>query len=195
MTEIWKTILTQFAIGCILTSLILGSTGCTKDSPVGDGSEAKNAATEKNDPGDAAPTDTKPADVSTDGYPAQLVSALEQAAKKDQIVMVELHDPTCKTCKDMDRAVFAKEAVKAVLSEMIHVKIGPDDRRVIDKFGLSVIPSFLFFKANGEQLPPMLEGYRPSKRLAKELENFKLLAAGQPAVDLGPGRHPQFGKG
>ena len=167
MIKFSKATLSLFAVGCVLAFLMLGFTACSKESPEGDGSTEKNAATETNESGDATPAGTKQADVSTEGYPAHLVTALEKAAAEDRIVMVELHDPTCETCKDMDRAVFSKEAVKTILNEMIHVKIGPDDSGVIDKFGLSVIPSFLLLKPSGEQMPPMLEGYRPSKRLAK----------------------------
>jgi len=185
MINLVKTTSTLCAAGCVLAVLILGLMACSEDQPEGDGSTNNSAA----------PDETAPDAVSTDGYPDHLISALETAAADNKIVMVELHDPSCKTCNDMDRAVFSKPAVKTLLEEMIHVKIGPDDRGVINKFGLSIIPSFVLLKPTGEQMPPMLEGYRPSKRLAKELENFNLIADGQPAVDLGPERHPQFGKG
>ncbi len=126
--------------------------------------------------------------------PSHVAAALSEAKSAGKIVMVELHDATCPTCTEMDR-VFGKKEIKKALSELIHVKISPDDEGLIEQFDLSVVPSFFFFSPEGKPMPEVLEGYRSTKRFAGEIENYKLIAAGKPPKELKKDRHPKFGKG
>lgn len=140
----------------------------------------------------------KPANGTVDStapaLPSQVAAALAEAKTAGKIVMVELHDKACPTCTEMDR-VFGKKDIKKALSELIHVKIGPEDKGMIEQFGLSVIPSFFFYSPDGKPMADILEGYRSTRRFADEIENFKLIAAGKPPKNLKQDRHPKFGKG
>jgi len=126
--------------------------------------------------------------------PSHVAAALSEARSANKIVMVELHDATCPTCTEMDR-VFGKKEIKKALSELIHVKISPDDEGLIEELELSVVPSFFFYIPDGKPMGDVLEGYRSTKRFAGEIENFKLIAAGKPPKELKKDRHPKFGKG
>lgn len=126
--------------------------------------------------------------------PTHVAAALSEAKSAGKIVMVELHDATCPTCTEMDR-VFGKKEIKKALSELIHVKISPEDEGLIESFDLSVVPSFVFYSPEGKPMAEVLEGYRSTKRFAGEIENFKLIAAGKAPKELKKDRHPKFGKG
>jgi len=130
-----------------------------------------------------------------DSYPQQVKTALKEAKDKSEIIMVEVYSGNCPTCVEMEK-VLGKAVVKKALADVVHVRLQPDEaRRIIDAFGLTIVSSFLFFKPSGEFIPKYLDGYRSSKRFAAEIENFKLIAKGQPPKKLKPDRHPRFGKG
>ncbi len=126
--------------------------------------------------------------------PPQMVDSLKQGTIENKIVMVELYDETCPYCIKMDR-VLKNRKVKNALKDMLHVRIFPKDEEVIEEFGLTQSPSYLFFKPGGELMDFYLNGYRSSKVFAAEIENFKLRSQGKDEKPLPNGRHPDFEKG
>ncbi len=126
--------------------------------------------------------------------PANMIAALEKGKAEDKLVLVELYDDTCNFCVDMDRVLKKKPVIEA-LSKLVHVRITVEDEGVIEHFGLTQSPSYLFFKPDGTFLGNYLDGYRPSKRFVAEIENFQRIARGESAVDLGNEKHPNFQKG
>lgn len=126
--------------------------------------------------------------------PANMIDALAKGTAENKIVLVELYDETCNFCLDMDRVLKKKPIVNA-MSRLVHVRITVDDEGVIEHFGLTQSPSYLFFKPDGTFMAPFLDGYRPSKRFLAEIENFERRARGEPAIVLPRERHPNFEKG
>jgi len=126
--------------------------------------------------------------------PTNMIEALAKGKSENKITLVELYDETCNFCVDMDRVLKKKPVIDAV-SRLIHVRITVDDEGVIEHFGLTQSPSYLFFKPDGTHMAPFLDGYRPSKRFVAEIENFERLVRGEPAIELPREKHPKFEKG
>jgi len=163
---------------CVLSLLILSLACC---GPEDNGS---------------APAEGAPEALNAEDYqrPANMIEALAKGKTENKIILVELHDEICNYCVDMDRVLKKKPVIEA-LSRLVHVRITVDDEGVIEHFGLSQSPSYLFFKPDGTYMAPFLNGYRPSKRFVAEIENFERAVRGEPAIDLPREKHPNFEKG
>lgn len=172
----------------IFTSLVLSLSCCSDDTDGAPAPDASSSSSESAGPGEA----TTPA--GDYAKPPQMVTAIKKGADEGKIVMIELYDETCEYCTAMDR-VLAKENVKAALADLIHERIGVEDEGVIEHFGFTQSPSYIFFKTDGEFMGPFLDGYRSSRRFVAEIENFKLMAAGKPTEKLKKDFHRDFGKG
>jgi len=163
----------------LLVSLSCCGTGeSTNDNPTASSADA-SASTPTNEPA---------------ARPAVMTEALEKGRDENRIVVIELYDVTCEYCTKMDRVLKKKSVINA-LADLIHVRITPEDEDVIEEFGMTQSPSFLFFKPNGEYMGPYLDGYRSSKRFVAEIENFNLRNQGLAEKELPEDNHPSFGKG
>lgn len=128
------------------------------------------------------------------GRPPSMIEKIAQGKKEKKVVMVELYDKECEYCLKMDR-VLKKKSVKGALKDIIHTRVIPTDEGVIEEFGLTQSPSYMFFDLNGEYMPDYLDGYRSSGRFVAEIENFKLRAQGAAEKPVADCNHPDFQKG
>jgi len=165
--------------GAILLSFLLSLSCCGSAEKGVVGAPAGSAASP------AAPSSKRP---------PQMLKALAEGKKEGRIVMVQLYDPTCIYCRNMDK-VLAKKSVKDALAGLVQVRVSVEEEGIIEEFGMTESPTFLFFKPKGGFMEPMLEGYRSSRRFAAEVENFKLMAEGKEPKKLKKDHHPDFGKG
>ena len=128
------------------------------------------------------------------GRPTQMLESIKQGIEEKKVVMVELYDKECEYCLKMDR-VLKKKSVKNALADIIHIRVIPYNKGVIDEFGLTQSPSYMFFDLQGKYMPDYLDGYRSSGRFVAEIENFKLRAQGKEEKPVPECNHPDFQKG
>jgi thiol:disulfide interchange protein len=144
------------------------------------------------------PDDTDAAGGSTGGGESGLVAdALARGKSENKIVMVELYDKSCPTCIKMER-VLKKSSVKKALESLVYARITPDDEGYYDlakKHELTQVPSMVVYESNGKVMEPLLDGYRSSRRLVAEIENYNLIAQGKPGKELPKDNPRDFGKG
>jgi thioredoxin-related protein len=124
----------------------------------------------------------------------EVLDAIARGEKENKVVLIELYDDTCNFCIDMDK-VLKKKYIKEALAGLVHVRVTIEDEKLIEEFGLTQSPTYLFFKPDSEYMGPYLDGYRSSKRFVAEINNFILRAEGKPELDLEEDMHPNFGKG
>lgn len=98
-------------------------------------------------------------------------------AKGEQVMMLDFTADWCVDCKLMDKYVFSRKDVKALMEPMKLVtsdvtKNTQEDKRLLKHFGLYGPPAILFFDQQGKEL----EGFRILGSLSKEkfIDHLKL---------------------
>ncbi len=129
-----------------------------------------------------------------EGMPEKFLEALERARKADKPLLVEVFDRECNFCQDMEK-VLADKDVQELLKSFVYIKVGKDATKIIEDNALTMTPTFLCYKPDGEQLDDILEGFWSKKTIIAQLKNFLLSMEGKETMDLPDDDHPNAGKG
>lgn len=162
-----------------LTVLIALSLSCCKSSDEGPAPKA-------DDPG---------ASEAVEGsvFPASAVKAIEDGKKMKKLVVIEVYDHECNYCVMMDGSL-SNETVISKLGDVIYCRITIESKEVIDEFGITQSPTWLFF-ANGEYLEPYITGFRSPNVFVAEVNNYQLVMQGKDELAVPDDPHPDYGKG
>ena len=128
------------------------------------------------------------------GLPGNMVKALEKARKEKRLVLVEVFDPECNFCQDMEE-VLAEPDVQEAMKPFIYIKVDKDVERLVEEFALQMTPTFLVYKPDGSPMEDFLEGFRSGKVFIAELKNFQNIFQGKPEIEIPEDDHPNYGKG
>ena len=87
---------------------------------------------------------------------AELEQAVTQAANQGRPVMLDFYADWCVSCIEMERLTFTDPAVRAKLSGAVLLQADvtantPDDRALLERFGLFGPPGIVFFDAKGQE--------------------------------------------
>jgi len=104
---------------------------------------------------------------------AELEQRLAQAVGRP--VMVDFYADWCVSCKEMERFTFTDPAVRARMDRMLLLKIDvtrntPEDRALLERFGLFGPPGIVFFDSAGRELPGRVIGFQSARRFAASLD-------------------------
>lgn len=88
---------------------------------------------------------------------AQLAQAVADAARQGRPVMLDFYADWCVACIEMERFTFTDPAVQARLGAAVLLQADvtantPDDRALLERFGLFGPPGIVFFDAAGREL-------------------------------------------
>ena len=104
---------------------------------------------------------------------AELEQRLAQAGGRP--VMVDFYADWCISCKEMERFTFTDPAVRARMDRMLLLKVDvtrntPEDRALLERFGLFGPPGIVFFDSAGRELPARVIGFQSARRFAASLD-------------------------
>ena len=88
---------------------------------------------------------------------AQLAQAVADAARQGRPVMLDFYADWCVACIEMERFTFTDPAVRGKLGAAVLLQADvtantPDDRALLERFGLFGPPGIVFFDAAGREL-------------------------------------------
>ena len=174
---------TAWVLWMNLTVLIALSLSCCKSSDEGGGSSG------------AADTG-KSSDAAAEGsiFPAKAVEAMAKGKKENKLVVIEMYDHECNYCHMMDGSL-ADDAVLEALGGVIYCRITIEAKDVIDEYGITQSPTWLFFKPDGEYMEPYITGFRSPHVFAAEIKNYQLRMQGKTELPVPEDPHPDYGKG
>jgi thiol:disulfide interchange protein DsbD len=91
------------------------------------------------------------------GSVAQLEQAVADAARQGRPVMLDFYADWCVSCIEMERFTFTDPAVRARLGAAVLLQADvtantPDDRALLERFGLFGPPGIVFFDKAGREL-------------------------------------------
>lgn len=126
-------------------------------------------------------------------FPAAAAKAIEDGKKMKKLVVIEMYDHECNYCHMMDGSL-ADDAVIKKLGDVIYCRITIEAKDVIEEYGITQSPTWLFFN-NGEYMEPYITGFRSPNVFAAEVNNYQLLAQGKDELPVPEDPHPDYGKG
>jgi thiol:disulfide interchange protein DsbD len=91
-------------------------------------------------------------------------------------VMLDFYADWCISCKEMERLTFADPTVAARLNQLQLLKVDvtadtPDDRALLQRFGLFGPPGIIFFDAQGQERPELrVVGFQPPEQFGDVLK-------------------------
>ena len=181
-------------LGALLSTLPVtscGKKGNQEGSGPGTGS-SKPAASKPGKAG-ASPSQALPKEV-TKGLPKNMVEAMLKAHREKRLLLVEVFDPECNFCLDMEK-VLQEPDVQEAMKPYIYIKVGKDAEHLVEEFALQMTPTFLVYKPDGKPMEDCLEGFRSGKVFIAELKNFQNIFHGKPQIEIPEDDHPNYGKG
>ncbi len=181
-------------LGALLATLPLTSCG-KKGNGEGSGpatGPSKPAASKPGKAG-ASPSRALPKEV-TKGLPKNMVEAMLKAHREKRLLLVEVFDPECNFCLDMEK-VLQEPDVQEAMKPFIYIKVGKDAEHLVEEFALQMTPTFLVYKPDGKPMEDCLEGFRSGKVFIAELKNFQNIFHGKPQIEIPEDDHPNYGKG
>ncbi len=130
----------------------------------------------------------------TKGLPPNMVKALRKAHKENRLLLVEVYDPECNFCQDMEE-VLGEPDVQEAMKPFVYIKVGKDVQRLVEEFALTMTPTFLVFKPDGKPMDDFFEGFRSGKVFIAELKNVQNVFHGKPRIEIPEDDNPNYGKG
>ncbi len=186
-------------VGALLALLPLtscGKKGNREGSGAGTGSSkpaASKPAAPKPGKAGTSTSQALPKEV-TKGLPKNMVEAMRKAHREKRLLLVEVFDPECNFCRDMEK-VLQEPDVQEAMKPFIYIKVGKDAERLVEEFALQMTPTFLVYKPDGKPMDDLLEGFRSGKVFIAELKNFQNIYQGKPQIEIPEDDHPNYGKG
>jgi thiol:disulfide interchange protein DsbD len=109
---------------------------------------------------------------------AEIEQALQSAAAKNQLVMLDLYADWCVACKDFERKTFADEAVQAVTSDMLLLQAdvtlnSPENNAILQRFQVLGLPSIVFFAQQQEISRSRVTGFMPPETFTEHINALK----------------------
>ncbi|GEM_PF-1539613 len=130
----------------------------------------------------------------TRGLPKNMVEALLKAHREKRLLLVEVFDPECNFCQDMEKVLQEPDVQKA-MKPYLYIKVGKDAEHLVEEFALQMTPTFLVYKPDGKPMDDCLEGFRSGKVFIAELKNIQNIYQGKPQIEIPEDDHPNYGKG
>lgn len=102
-------------------------------------------------------------------------TALQQAAKNNQVVLLDFYANWCLACKELDSMTLQNKAVQTELSHFVLLRADitqntENDQAIMQQYGIVAPPTLLFFKNNQEIPNTRIIGYQSSKKFLKQLK-------------------------
>jgi thiol:disulfide interchange protein DsbD len=118
-----------------------------------------------------------------------LSTGLALAKERDQLILVDLFADWCTACKELDHITFADTQVQSALKSLVTVRLDftdsatQENAALAEKYAIIGLPSLLFLKANGEEIPgTRITGFLGPKEFLSHLEMVR--ARLKPALAL-----------
>jgi thiol:disulfide interchange protein len=88
--------------------------------------------------------------------------ALQRARTQKKLVMIEFYTDWCGVCRNMDVGTFRDPRVIAEAQNFISLKINAEHQReLVNKYGISKYPTFVYTNGNGTVLTQEVGGPEP----------------------------------
>jgi thiol:disulfide interchange protein len=101
---------------------------------------------------------------------ASMDEALQQAAKKDRPIMIDVYADWCVWCKRLDSDTYANKDVVAKSGSFVDLKLDADaNRSIVTQYKIGGLPTVLFLDAKGKEIHRII-GYKPPDQFIMEME-------------------------
>ncbi len=152
------------------------------------GKKNETATAEQNTKSQISEANSKPANVRDEnGWYNNWDAGMEAAKIEKKPVLVDFYADWCEWCHEMDEKTFSTPEIKKIFaSGWITIRLDTEDdktegilngekivyKQIAGKFGITVLPSYLFIDKEGKPVTIIL-GYRPKEPFSIILDYFQ----------------------
>jgi thiol:disulfide interchange protein len=96
--------------------------------------------------------------------------ALQQAAKKNRPIMIDVYADWCGWCKRLDSDTYSNKDVIAKSGEFVDLKLDADaNKDIVNQYKIGGLPTILFLDSQGHEIHKVI-GYKPPNQFVVEMD-------------------------
>jgi thioredoxin-like negative regulator of GroEL len=101
-------------------------------------------------------------------------AALDEAAERDTIVMVEFYTDWCNWCRRLESDTLTNPEVRAELAELVALKLDAEKggAEMATRYGIDSYPTMIFFDGRGNEMERIL-GYLPQEKFLRRVQRIR----------------------